>query len=258
MRPASIVFALGAFAPTSILGAPRPQGQSFAQAGSLLKRLADGARLQPRQDISGGIGMFSLTELPALTELAQDVARSASTGKCRSECRGWTEALTVCTDTNSDTEAIGRCGCTSSTLSEMSPCARCFDSAEGYTSFENLCEYLNTGTVPSSLAAASSISSASSATVSASATPASQTADEATSSAATSSVATTPTSSVATTPTEPILTSALTTTAGTDPAVTSAAGAATSSRAASSANGRVDLVAGSVIGSFAFLFALLA
>ncbi|KDE04333.1 hypothetical protein MVLG_05213 [Microbotryum lychnidis-dioicae p1A1 Lamole] len=250
MRPASIVFALGAFAPTSILGAPRPQGQSFAQAGSLLKRLADGARLQPRQDISGGIA--------ALTELAQDVARSASTGKCRSECRGWTEALTVCTDTNSDTEAIGRCGCTSSTLSEMSPCATCFDSAEGYTSFENLCEYLNTGTVPSSLAAASSISSASSATVSASATPASQTADEATSSAATSSVATTPTSSVATTPTEPILTSAPTTTAGTGPAVTSAAGAATSSRAASSANGRVDLVAGSVIGSFAFLFALLA
>ncbi|SCZ88981.1 BZ3500_MvSof-1268-A1-R1_Chr1-1g00870 [Microbotryum saponariae] len=241
MRPALLVLAFGAFAPTSILGAPRPQDQSLAQAGSILKRLTDGARLQPRQDIAGGL------------ELAQDVTQSASTGRCRSECNGWTGALRVRglgPISVRDTEAIGRCACTSSTLSEMSPCATCFDSAAGYTTFENLCEYLNTGVVPSSSAAASSISSASSASVSASATPASQSSGEATSSAATSSVATTPT--------EPVITSAPATTASTDPAVTSAAGAATSSRAASSANGRVDLVAGSVIGSFAFLFALLA
>ncbi|SCV71676.1 BQ2448_3264 [Microbotryum intermedium] len=227
------------------------QGQSLAQAGSLLKRLADGARLHPRQDIAGGIGipLFALS-VPHVE------GQCASTGECHSKCSGWTDALSACTNTNTNTEAIGRCACASDTLSKMSmstarrmehlPCATCFDSQAGFTTFHNLCGVLNSGTIPSTSAGASASASGSA--------DSSASASAAQTSSAPAVPTTSPTATEALATTAPAATSAATTTA----AVTSAAAAATASRAASSGNGRGDMMAGSAMGAFAFIVALLA
>ncbi|GAA5827691.1 hypothetical protein JCM5353_008378 [Sporobolomyces roseus] len=93
-------------------------------------------QLEKRQSDSSTVqALSSLQDL-----LGKAVTSTSSKGQCSSECSGWVDAVTDCTDLGSYTQ-IGYCACGDTPLSAMNTCGDCYggSSATDSDNFSSFC-----------------------------------------------------------------------------------------------------------------------